>query len=49
MVEALCYKLEIAGSIPDEIIDFFNLSNPYSRTMVMGFAQPLTEISTKSF
>jgi hypothetical protein len=24
LVEALCYKPEIAGSIPDEVIKFFN-------------------------
>jgi hypothetical protein len=40
----------VVGSIPDEIIDIFNLPNPSSRTIAVGFAQPLTEISIrKSF
>jgi hypothetical protein len=32
--------------IPDEV-DFFNLPNPSSRTMALGWTQPLTEISTR--
>jgi hypothetical protein len=28
-------------------VDFFNLSNPSSRTMALGLTQPLTEISTR--
>jgi hypothetical protein len=27
----------VAGSIPDEVIGFFNLPNPSSRTMALGF------------
>jgi hypothetical protein len=37
-----------AGSIPDEVIGFFNWPNPSSRTMAMGSTQPLTEMSTKN-
>jgi hypothetical protein len=37
---------KIAGSIPDEV-DFFNLPNPSSRTMVLGSIQPLTEMSIR--
>jgi hypothetical protein len=37
---------KVAGSIPDEV-DFFNLPNPSSHTMVMGSTQPLTEMSTR--
>jgi hypothetical protein len=39
------------SSILDEDIDFFfNLSNPSSRTMALGFTQPVTGMSTrKSF
>jgi hypothetical protein len=37
---------KVAGSIPDEVIGFLNLSNP-SRTMAKGSIQPLTEISTR--
>jgi hypothetical protein len=36
---------ELSGSSPDEV-DFFNLSDPSSRTMALGSTQPLTEIST---
>jgi hypothetical protein len=32
--------------IPDEV-DFFNLPNPSSRTMVLGSTQPLTEMNTR--
>jgi hypothetical protein len=38
-----------AGSIPDEIIGFFNLTNLSSRTMALGSTQPLTEMSTRDF
>jgi hypothetical protein len=30
------------------VIGFFNLSNPSSRTMVLGSTQPLTEMSTRN-
>jgi hypothetical protein len=36
---------KVAGSNPDEV-DFFNLSNPSSRTMALKSTQPLTEMST---
>jgi hypothetical protein len=33
---ALCYKLEVAGSIPDEVFGFFsNVPNPSDRTMAL--------------
>jgi hypothetical protein len=38
---------KVVGSIPDDVIGFFNLSNPSSRTMALGSTQPLTEMSTK--
>jgi hypothetical protein len=38
---------KVAGSIPDVVIGFFNLPNPSSRTMALGFTQPLTEMSTR--
>jgi hypothetical protein len=38
----------VAGSIPDEIIGFFNWPNPSSRTMALGSTQPLTEMSTRN-
>jgi hypothetical protein len=39
---------EIAGSIPDEVIGFFNWPNPSSRTMALGSTQPLKEMSTRN-
>jgi hypothetical protein len=36
------------SSIPDEVIGFFNLPNPSSRTMILGSTKPLTEISTRN-
>jgi hypothetical protein len=36
-----------AGSIP-MLLDFFNLPNPSSRTMILGSTQPLTEMSTRN-
>jgi hypothetical protein len=35
------------GSIPDEVIVFFNWPNPSSRNMALGSTQPVTEMSTK--
>jgi hypothetical protein len=39
---------KVAGSIPDEVIAFFNWRNPSSRTMALGSTQPLTEVSTRN-
>jgi hypothetical protein len=39
---------KVAGSIPDEIIAFFNLPNPSSRTMSLAWTQPLAEMSTRN-
>jgi hypothetical protein len=36
-----------AGTISDEVINFFNLPNHYSRTMSLGSTQRLTEMSTR--
>jgi hypothetical protein len=38
----------IAGSIPDEVIGFFNWPNPSSRAWALGSTQPLTEMSTRN-
>jgi hypothetical protein len=38
---------KIAGSILYEVIGFFQLINPTSRTMALGSIQPLTETSTR--
>jgi hypothetical protein len=37
----------VAGSIPHEVIEFFNLPNPSSRNMALGSTQPLSELSTR--
>jgi hypothetical protein len=49
------YKLSVttlqAGRSRDRIpgeVDFFNLPNPSSRTIVLGPTQPLTEMSTRN-
>jgi hypothetical protein len=34
------------GSIPNEVVGFFNLPNPSSCTMALELTQPLTEMST---
>jgi hypothetical protein len=39
---------KVSGSIPYEIIGFFNLPNPSSLNMVLGSTQPLTEMITRN-
>jgi hypothetical protein len=39
---------KVAGSIPDELIEFFILSNLSSRTMALWSTQPLTEMSKRN-
>jgi hypothetical protein len=39
---------KVAGSSPDEVDFFFNLSNPSSRIMTQGSTQPLTEMSIRN-
>jgi hypothetical protein len=36
------------GSIPDEVIGFYNWPNTYSRTMALGSTQRLTEMSNRN-
>jgi hypothetical protein len=48
LVEVLCCTPQDHGSIPDEVIVFFNLPNPSSRTMALGSTQPLTEMITRN-
>jgi hypothetical protein len=36
------------GSIPDEVVGFFNWPNPFSRIVALRSTQPLTEISTRN-
>jgi hypothetical protein len=39
---------KVAESISDEVIGFFNLPNPSTRTTALGSTQPLTKIRTKN-
>jgi aspartate carbamoyltransferase regulatory subunit len=39
---------KIVGSIPDEVIGFFNWPNPSCRTMALVSTQPLTEMSIRN-
>jgi hypothetical protein len=39
---------KVTGSIPDEVIWFFNWSNPSSRTTALGLTQPLTEMNIRN-
>jgi hypothetical protein len=39
---------EVAGSIPDGVMEFFIDINPSDRTMSLESTQPLTEMSTRS-
>jgi hypothetical protein len=39
---------KVAGSIPDEFIECFYLPNHSNRTMILGFTQPLTQMSTRN-
>jgi hypothetical protein len=39
---------KVVGSIPDEVIGFFNWPNPSNRNMVLGLTQPITEMSTRN-
>jgi hypothetical protein len=38
---------KVSGSIPNEVIGFFDWPNAFSRTITLGSIQPLTEISTR--
>jgi hypothetical protein len=39
---------KVTGLSPDKVIEFFNLPNPYSRTMALEFTQPLREMGTRN-
>jgi hypothetical protein len=39
---------EGSGFDSDEVIGFFDLPNPSSRTLALEFTQPLTEMSTRN-
>jgi hypothetical protein len=39
---------KVAGSIPDEVIGFFNWPHPSSPTVALGSTELLTEMSTRN-
>jgi hypothetical protein len=39
---------KVVGSIPGEVIGIFNWPYPSNRTITLGLAQPLTEMSTRN-
>jgi hypothetical protein len=39
---------KVADPIPDEVTKYFNCPNTSGRTMALGSAQPLTEMSTRN-
>jgi hypothetical protein len=41
-------RWNVASSIPDEVIGFFNSPNPSSCTMVLGLTQSVTKMSTRN-
>jgi hypothetical protein len=43
LVEALRYKLEVVGLIPNGADEIFDGHNPSSHTMALGLTQPLTK------
>ena len=38
---------QVAGSIPDGVIEIFQWRNPSGLTMALGSTQPLTEMITR--
>jgi hypothetical protein len=48
MYVAYATSRKVAGSFPDEVIEFFNWPNRSSRIMALGSTQPLTEMSTRN-
>ena len=42
LIEALRFKPEVAGSIPEGVIRIFHWHNPSGRTIALGPTQPLT-------
>jgi hypothetical protein len=39
---------KVAGSIPDEVVEFVYIPNPSSLIVALGSTQPLTEMSTRN-
>jgi hypothetical protein len=47
MVKVLCTAGRSQVRVPMSSLNFFNLPNPSSRTMALGFTQPPSEISIR--
>jgi hypothetical protein len=47
VVKALATNRQVAGSIPDDVIEIFQWHNPSGRTMALGSTQTLKEMSTR--
>jgi hypothetical protein len=47
-IEMNDYTERLVSTFPDEVIAFFNLPNPSSRTMALESTQPLTEMSIRN-
>jgi hypothetical protein len=45
---AVSQLIEVAGSIPDGVIEIFHWRNPSGRTIALRSTQPLTEMSTRN-
>jgi hypothetical protein len=41
-------RRKVAGSVPGEVMRFFNLRNTSIRTVAQGFTQPLSEMSSRN-
>jgi len=48
LVEALRYKPEGRGSIPDGVTGIFHWHNPSDLILALGFTQSVTEMSTRN-
>jgi hypothetical protein len=48
LVQALSYKPQVAGSIPDRVTGIFSWHNSFGCTVALGSTQFLTEMSTRN-
>ena len=48
MVKLMCYKSEVAGSIPGGVNEIFIDINTSDPTMALGSTQPLTDMSNRN-
>jgi len=48
LVETICYRQKVAGSIPEGVTWISHWHNPPSRAMALESTQPLTKVNTKN-